>query len=203
MIKIINFDLGNVILPFDVFRLANRLTNHSPYSAEQIISKIWNAPIAARFETGRMSGEEYYNQVTDICQFKNLSFEEFIPLFNDIFDQDHDVIELIQRLKSNYKLGLISNTNPIHASHIQKVYTHISRFDKVWFSNEAGVRKPDTGLFKMMLDHFDVEPHETVFIDDMGINVESARSIGINAIQFKNAQQLEKDLLDLGVGAAS
>jgi putative hydrolase of the HAD superfamily len=200
MIKTVLFDLGNVILPFDVTRLAKRLTKHSRFSAEIIISRLWNDNVAETFETGKMSAEEYFQLASDLCEFTNLSFEEFVPIFNEIFEENHDVISLIQQLKSNYPLGLISNANPIHVPHVKKRYSkHLSHFKRVWWSNEAGVRKPDASIYKMALSHFDTTPAEAVFIDDMAENVDGAKALGINAILFQGADLLEKELSKLGV----
>ncbi len=199
MIKTVLFDLGNVILPFDVSRLATRLGEHSSLSPRQIVENLWNDHIAEHFETGRMSPEEYFDHVSSSCGFKELSFAEFVPLFNEIFDEDAGVIDLIATLKRNYSLGLISNTNPIHAAHLVSNFPSLSHFDRKWFSNEAGVRKPHRALFEMALEHFSSEPDEAVFIDDLAINVASAKEVGINAIQFHGIEPLKRDLRDLGV----
>src|SRR4051794_13283913 len=122
MITTVLFDLGNVVLPFDVTRLANRLTAYSHLSALEIVSLLWNDHIADTFETGRMSPNQYFEHVSAMCQFKGLTFDEFVPLFNEIFDEDLEMAALVSRLKAGYKLGLISNTNAIHVAHIRDRY---------------------------------------------------------------------------------
>lgn len=200
MIKTVLFDLGNVILPFDVTRLANRLTRHSRYSAEEIINKLWNERVAETFETGKMSAEEYFQLASDLCEFTNLTFEEFVPIFNEIFTENHEVIALISILKEKYPLGLISNANPIHVPHVKKNFSkHLAHFKKVWWSNEAGVRKPNPTIYKLALDHFNSPAPATIFIDDMSQNVEGAKALGIRALLFKNATSLKQDLVQLGV----
>jgi putative hydrolase of the HAD superfamily len=199
MIKTVLFDLGNVILPFDVTRLARRLTSYSPLSAEQIVEKLWNLEIAMDFETGRMSPHEYFDLISKLCGFKNLTFSEFVPIFNEIFDQDHHVVDLIKKLKPNYRLGLISNTNAIHVAHILENYPELHHFEKHWWSNEAGIRKPDPKIYFMALDHFSIEPSEAVFIDDMPENVGSAKNIGIQAILYQGVNLLKNELSKLGV----
>lgn len=199
MINTVLFDLGNVILPFDVMRLAKRLTRHSHLEADVIVGHLWNAHIADHFETGKMSPTEYFDHITDICGFKNLTFEEFIPIFNEIFDTETGVADMLSQLKGRYNLGLISNTNAIHVEHMMGKYDFLSHFHKHWWSNEAGVRKPDPEIFKMALAYFDAKPEQAVFIDDLAENVEGARKVGIHAIQFKNVDTLKKSLQDLGV----
>src|SRR5689334_5509861 len=99
MITTVLFDLGNVILPFDVMRLANRLMAYCPFNALEIVERLWNDRIADEFETGRMSPQSYFEHVTGACSFQNLTFEEFVPIFNEIFDEDLKIADLISRLK--------------------------------------------------------------------------------------------------------
>jgi glucose-1-phosphatase len=199
MIKTVLFDLGNVILPFDVTRLATRLTEFCHLPALEIVEKLWNDDIANEFETGRMSPRDYFSKVSADCGFKGLTYDAFVPLFNEIFQEDTGVTDLIGRLKSNYRLGLISNTNEIHVSYITENFPNLSHFERFWWSNEAGVRKPDPSIFHMALEHFDTEPHETVFIDDLPTNIGSAKNLGINAILYQGLEPLKQELSKLGV----
>src|SRR5690348_211421 len=99
MIKTVLFDLGNVILPFDVTRLARRLLAHSPLTVQEIIESLWNDDLADRFETGRMKPSDYFEYVSKICRFTGLSFDDFLPIFNEIFDEDPAMIDLVASLK--------------------------------------------------------------------------------------------------------
>jgi glucose-1-phosphatase len=199
MIKTVLFDLGNVILPFDLSRVAARLALYSPYSAEEILARVGPAEVVDAFETGLMDPHDYFNYLTNACRLAGLSFEQFVPLFNDIFDQNADVISLISTLKGKFHLGLISNTNPIHVDHIKATYEYLGHFDKAWYSNEAGLRKPNPALYKLALTHFSVDPHESVMIDDMKLNIDSALDLGMNAVHFQSPGQLMIELKTLGV----
>lgn len=198
MIKTVLFDLGNVLMPFDLMRLANRLARFSRFNPKEILQKIAYTQMAVDFETGRMTPQEYFDYTTAACEFKNLSFTEFVAIFNDIFDEDHRVYEVVSGLKKKYKLGLISNTNPIHVDHL-RTYPNLGHFERLWFSNEAGLRKPDPAIYKLALTHFQTEPEETVFIDDYEENIVGARALGINAVHYKGCDQLKTDLKMLGV----
>ena len=199
MIKTIIFDLGNVVLPFDVRRLAKRLAKHTHFSDTEIIDLLWNDYIADNFETGKMSPKQFFTHICEVCQFKNLTFAEFVPIFNEIFDEDTHISELIPRLKKNYKLGLISNTNQIHVEHILATYPVLGHFEKHWWSNFEGIRKPDPAIYHLALEYFAVRPTETIFIDDLHTNIQSAQKIGIHAIHYKGHKSLLTDLSKLGV----
>jgi len=61
------------------------------------------------------------------------------------------------------------------------------------------VRKPDPGIYRLMLERFSLRPGETVFVDDVEENVEAARDLGIHALLFTGAQALREDLGRAGV----
>lgn len=199
MINVILFDLGNVILPVDGWRLAKRLTAFSPLTAEQILTAFNDDPLVHQFETGKMSPDEFFAHIREACRLDKMTFDEFIELFNDIFEEDARVVALIKKLKRNYKLGLVSNTNAIHVQYLQKRYPILSEFDRLLFSNEAGVRKPDPAIYRLALDHFSSKPGDAVFIDDLANNIAGAKEVGLHAIRFQGYEKLTEDLQALGV----
>jgi len=201
MINVVLFDLGNVILPVDGHRMAQKLTKHSPFSQDEILSHFGKKEMLDEFETGRLSNEDFFKHIHQCCSFDGLDYDGFLPLFNDIFEEDTRVINLIEELKNHVKLGMISNTNAIHAAHLVKQYNLFSHFHKVWFSNDVGLRKPDAKIYQLALDHFGAKPEEAVFIDDLLPNIEGARALGIHGIHYQNHDHLVQELNRLGVFA--
>ncbi|MCB4757228.1 MAG: HAD family phosphatase [Elusimicrobia bacterium] len=199
MIKIILFDLGNVILPFNIERLARRLAPFSSFPPEAIPGHIWNENIAKTFEIGELSEEAFFEHVQKNLNLKNLTLAQFAPIFNDIFVENQDIIQLAKQLKSHYKLGVLSNTNAIHAKFVLEHFPNMKLFDKLFFSNEMGVRKPHPTIYKMVMDFFSSKPEEIVFIDDTLDNVKGASALGIHGIHYKNRELLLDDLEKLGV----
>ena len=72
-------------------------------------------------------------------------------------------------------------------------------FDGTLVSGVEGVAKPDPAIFELLLDRFDLDPAETLFIDDSPVNVEAARSVGMRAIEFDSPGQLRRALQDAGL----
>jgi len=199
MINAVYFDLGNVILPVDGHRLANKLARHSPQTPNKILEAFWSNEITDQFERGEITPPDFFDYIARTCEISGLPFDQFIHLFNDIFNEDKDVIQLLSSIKSKFKMGLISNTNPIHAPHLLKTFPFFSVFDGLWLSNEVGVRKPDPSIYRMALDRFGVQPSQAVFIDDLTPNVDAAGQIGMHGILYKNFDQLVNELKKLGV----
>jgi len=81
----------------------------------------------------------------------------------------------------------------------------LERFDFLrWFrglviSGEVGVIKPDPRIYKIMLARFAIDPHRTVYIDDVAANAEAARPFGIHGIHFTTPGALREELVRLAL----
>jgi epoxide hydrolase-like predicted phosphatase len=100
--------------------------------------------------------------------------------------------------KSGLKLYILSNQMKFRADYI-KTHFDIRFFNKAFFSNELGFMKPDKKIYNYVLKQIKFKPNECLFIDDKIDNIESAKSLGINTIQFKSVNQVKKDLDKFGV----
>ena len=111
---------------------------------------------------------------------------------------DKDVLVIVSKLKKNYKTALISNTIEPHAK-INKRLGLFDNFDVVVLSYEVQMTKDEQSIFLFTVKKLGVKPEECVFIDDIQKFVDTAKSFGMKGILFKNAEQLKKELADLGV----
>ncbi len=198
-IEVILFDLGNVILPFTHYQIAEKLSQFSQRKEFQDPQRIFS--YLFDFEKGAVNGYEV-GKVSSIQFFKSLkkylhlslSFKKFIPIWNDIFTEDQGVSEIIRSLKGKKKLGLISNTNLLHFDYILSKFPVIRIFDKWILSHEMGFKKPDVHIFQKAMEWASVEPGKILLIDDMKKHVEVAVSLGMQGIHFISAQQLREEL---------
>jgi len=198
-IEVILFDLGNVILPFTHYQIAEKLSQFSQRKEFQDPQRIFS--YLFDFEKGAVNGYEV-GKVSSIQFFKSLkkylhlslSFKKFIPIWNDIFTEDQGVSEIIRSLKGKKKLGLISNTNLLHFDYILSKFPVIRIFDKWILSHEVGFKKPDVHIFQKAMEWASVEPGKILLIDDMKKHVEVAVSLGMQGIHFISAQQLREEL---------
>lgn len=106
--------------------------------------------------------------------------------------------------KKGYIIGILSDQ--WHLS--KKSFTpreNIKGFSPVIISCEVGCRKPNLGIYKLLMKELKkkdkkIKPEEVVFIDNRKWNLIPARKLGINVILFKDNEQLFRDLKRLGVG---
>jgi putative hydrolase of the HAD superfamily len=98
-----------------------------------------------------------------------------------------------------YAMATLNNESlEINEYRVQKF--KLRDYFEVFFSScYLGVRKPDREIYEIALKITQCAPQETVLIDDRALNLECAREVGIQTIQFKSVEQLSADLAKLGV----
>ena len=198
-IEVILYDLGNVILPFDHFQIAEKLSRFVQRKEFQnpprVFSYLFDFESGAvnGYEVGKVSSQEFFQSLKEFFQL-SLSFEDFIPIWNDIFTENQEVSQTILSQKGRQKLGLLSNTNPLHFDYILSKFSIIRAFDQWILSHEVGFKKPAVEIYRKAIEWASVEPWKILFIDDMKNHVEVAVSLGMQGVQFISAEQLREEL---------
>jgi putative hydrolase of the HAD superfamily len=198
-IEVILYDLGNVILPFNHYRIAEKLSRFSQRKEFQDPPKIFSylfdfeKGAVNGYEVGKVTSSEFFQSLREFLQL-SLSFEEFIPIWNEIFLENQEVSQIIRSQKGRWKLGLLSNTNLLHFDYILSKFPIIRVFDQWILSHEVGFKKPALEIFQKAIEWAKVGPRKILFIDDLEKHVEVAVSLGMQGIRFISAHQLKEEL---------
>jgi HAD superfamily hydrolase (TIGR01509 family) len=199
VIKTILFDLGGVIVPFDFKRAYAKLETLCSYPAAEIPARIRSTGLVQRFETGRVASEQFVEELSAILELK-MTYQQFCDLWTCIFLPEPLVPEtLLTRLRTRHRLMLLSNTNPIHFHMIQANYPLMRHFHRAVLSYEVGAAKPSAQIYQEAIARAGCSPQECFFTDDLAVNVEAARTHGMDAVQFQSAMQIEAELRARGV----
>ncbi|OGM79397.1 hypothetical protein A2366_00195 [Candidatus Woesebacteria bacterium RIFOXYB1_FULL_33_9] len=84
---------------------------------------------------------------------------------------------------------IANDSDDIYLSKIQKF--KLERiFDKLYCSSQLGISKPNSRIFKYVLDDLKIKPREMLFIDNQDNNIESAKKLNINTILFSTIDKL-------------
>lgn len=110
-----------------------------------------------------------------------------------------DTVALIETLKNNYPIVLVSNAMRDWLRNILTENDLLRLFDKVVISSELGMIKPERDIFEYALSSIGVRADEAVFLDDNEKNVKGAEAIGINGIVFTTAKDAGQKLAEIGV----
>lgn len=200
MIKAIIFDFGNVICRFTNEILRQRIADISGKSVEEIKQLVYkNSDIVGHFESGQMSSEEFYKELSEICGL-NVPYQELKTIYSkDKFNRVEGTKELIEKLRKNYKVSLLSNTSEWDWDYMIKVAPEILTFETITKSYEAGAMKPSEIIYQDALKKLNLKAEECVYTDDILEYVDKAKSLGFNAFQFTTAEKFEEDLKSIGI----
>jgi putative hydrolase of the HAD superfamily len=109
-------------------------------------------------------------------------------------------LEFLQMLSTKYRLFLLTNTDAIHISRFEHMAgisffsDFYQCFEKVYYSFEMGMRKPEPEIFNYILKKHDLSPKRTLFVDDKKENTDAAAALGI---QVWNLNVGQEDVVDL------
>jgi len=182
MIHAFIFDIGNVLLRFDFSRALTRLRAHCDPGAEAVLED-WE-PIKIAYESGKIGREEFQKQVKQALRYTGEA-PEFVSAWQEIFQENKPMTELVRKLHGRYPLYLLSNTSDLHMDYIFATYPELfGMFSGAVYSHIARCVKPEPEIFQTAIRELRVEPTETVFIDDLTPNVEAASRLGFRAIQY-------------------
>lgn len=197
-IKIVIFDLGNVIFKFDLSKFiksyVRKIPNHKITDFNKLI--ITYANVAYAYEKGNISSFEFYDILAKKTEYIG-TYNEFVVEWNNIFEPIPEMIELIALLSQNYQLAVLSNTNELHFDYLKERYPEVfALFDTLFLSYKMHLKKPEDEIFLQAIQCCDVLPSEIFYIDDLEDNVTVARNNNIHSHLFTNSTGLIKELKD-------
>jgi putative hydrolase of the HAD superfamily len=199
MIKTVIFDLGNVIVPFDFtigYAAIQRLCGHG---AEEVRRRLRSTDLVTRFETGQVEPEAFVSELSGLLEL-NTNYEQFCDVWTSVFLPETLVPDsLLERIHERHRLLLLSNTNDIHFSMIERTYPILRHFDDRVLSYRVGAVKPAARIYHEAIARSGCKAEECFFTDDVAAYVEAARREGIDAVQFQSAAQVEEELRARGV----
>ncbi len=97
------------------------------------------------------------------------------------------------------KTAILSNMGDDVLASVERAFDWIHGFDVLVWSYQLGIAKPDPKLYRHTLAELGVRAEEALFIDDKLPNIEAARALGIQAIQFSGVERLREDLIAAGL----
>jgi len=197
--SVIVFDLGNVLIPFDYTRVIKHFNELSAGLGDKF-TKLYqeNYNLHREFEKGNIPLDKFLSTMTEWLEHK-VTGEEFCRVFSDIFTRNQDVIDLLPKLKKNYMICLLSNTNEIHEKYGYNNDEFLKTFDKLFLSHKVGAVKPEEKIYRTVENFTGKPPSEHLFIDDVAEYVQGAKNCGWDAIQFTGYENLIAGLKTRGV----
>jgi HAD superfamily hydrolase (TIGR01509 family) len=197
-IRLIVSDFGGVICTYDYRIFCDRLARRIGRTTDEVYAVVFGGTLQADFELGKLTGPAYHQELVARLHAE-VPYDEFFPMYGDIFTEIPATCDLLRRLHARYPLYLLSDTNEIHFGYVRQTVGVVQFFDECVVSYEVGVMKPDPGIYREALRRSGLPAEACVFIDDRPGNVEGAKRVGMHAFQFQSPAQCAADLSRLGV----
>ncbi len=192
------FDIGGVLFNLELEDTVNYLADKSGIDRDTV-EKSFPLDEYFDFERGRMNEYQFFEHWRNGIGVKQLSDNDFVTAWDILIGRELGTVGILEKLLPHYQIWLLSNTN---AHHMRKLTPRFPVFDKVHgkiYSYQLDCRKPEPRIFELALEQAGARAEEAIFIDDMEVNVEQSRKMGITTIHFTSAEELEVELKLLGL----
>ena len=200
-IKAILFDLGNVIVNFDLVKTEKEYSAYGKFREGSIVDYILESDNANKYMAGKITSSQFYSRTCRRFYLK-VRYGQFYEIWNNMFSRSHEMESLIKNIKEKYpkiKMVLISNTNEEHYNFLREEYKILDLLDGHVVSHEVGCQTPCPDIFNEALKVTGTISKDTFYADDRPDLIEAARVMGFRAFQFTGADELKKQLAKCGL----
>ena len=192
------FDLAGVLVTYDLAGLIEEAfpdaATHAVVRAEIIEHAHW-----VDMDRGVLVLDDAIARAADRSGLPQAAVARFLRGMSHRWVSKPETIELLHRVREKgHRLFCLSNMGLESTQYLEATQTFWDAFEGIVFSCRVGLCKPEPEIFTHVLERYRLAPGETVFIDDMEVNVRAAATLGIRPIRFESAAQCERALRTLG-----
>lgn len=176
--KAVIFDLGSVLVNYDGKATFTAISELAGSSLEALFAHYQTVEHA--FGTGQLSGRGYYKLLEQAFGL-SASYDSFVAAFCRYQERNEPAFTFARELQARdgVSVGIISNTNEVHAGWLRTHLPELDQFDSVILSNEVGLLKPDPAIYELSLNQLSVSPEHALFVDDLAENVAGGTAVGL------------------------
>jgi len=189
--------LGGVIINLDIGRTIQQMADLAHLTADEMVKQYWQHETFHQYEKGQITDEEFKAFLRGHFRIE-ASDEALHAAWNAmILDIPTERLNLLNKLKEDYQLFLLSNTNNIHLQRVNEVFVPLNGevlddyFYQAYYSHQMGMRKPDREIYDKVIEDHQLNPETTLFLDDNKGNLEGAKSVGLQTYWVENPNQLK------------
>lgn len=203
-IKNIIFDLGGVIINLDQEKTISEFNKLSYMSFADLYASGNYTNLFNSLDEGAISQDDFFDVLRRELRYDGAT-ENMLKAWNAmLLDVPDKRLDTLVKMKQKYRTFLLSNTCEAHIHSFEHdlyirhgVRNFNDYFDKVYYSCRIGMRKPDRKIFEFVLGENELDPAETIFIDDSELHVKGAGALGISSYLLPNNTELADLLKDL------
>ena len=186
------FDMGNVLIEWNSERILQAITDDRKLQnllrKEVFETGLWvqtDEGVKTREEmieivTAKI-GEEYRNEITQLSRY----WYKYVDVYTKVQDR------IIELSKNGYNIYILSNTAYTFYDLVKEGYLPAASIAKgIVLSCEEKVLKPNEKIYNILLERYNLDPHDTMFFDDLSENIWGAARCGINGFVVENEREL-------------
>ena len=186
------FDMGNVLIEWNSEKILQAITDdrklHNLLRKEVFETGLWvqtDEGVKTREEmieivTAKI-GEEYRNEITQLSRY----WYKYVDVYTKVQDR------IIELSKNGYNIYILSNTAYTFYDLVKEGYIPAASIAKgIVLSCEEKVLKPNEKIYNILLERYNLDPHDTMFFDDLSENIWGAARCGINGFVVENERAL-------------
>lgn len=184
-IRAVVFDLADVLFEFAGPESLAALSDGRVGPAE--FSGLWSSPLADALYRGMCRPHDF--AIGAVAHLGlSISPDAFLETFAAWYRGPFaGALEFVEQVRTRAVVACLSNTNPLDVARFRAELDIDGRFDRCFFSNEIGLRKPDRACYMYVLKElgFSEHPDRVLLLDDSRTNVEGARAAGLRAYEVR------------------
>ena len=183
------FDLGGLFIDVYMDRFANSLQQLVGKEVAPTLEKLKHEKFFDAYETGHIHTAQFLDTLSAAFG-KEYSQEQYVACWNAILGRVQlDQLQLIQPLRKQCDVVLLSNTNSLHVEALETEFekSHPGErlsnfFDRIYYSQQIGLRKPEAAAFRFVVQQGAFHPAHTLFIDDSLGHLQGAQTLGLQTL---------------------
>ena len=186
------FDMGNVLIEWNSEKILQAITDdiklQNLLRKEVFETGLWGQTdegVKTREEmieiVSDKIGEEYRNEITQLSRY----WYKYVDVYTKVQDR------IIELSKNGYNIYILSNTAYTFYDLVKEGYLPVTSIAKgIVLSCEERVLKPNEKIYNILLERYNLDPHNTIFFDDLAENIWGAARCGINGFVVENESEL-------------
>lgn len=183
------FDLGGVLIEVDMEKPYQKIMELSPNKSPQLLDELRS--IAYQYEVGKIEDNTFLEAIRERAAL-DLPLAEIEAIWQEMLGDFPDYVgEFLAQISNNKRTFILSNTNHLHIKKVVEKfranhpsYSWENLFEKIFYSYEIGLHKPDTKIYQYVIEHANLEPAKTLFIDDNYNNIIGAQKCGLKTLHL-------------------
>jgi len=202
-IKNIIFDFGGVVLDIDPQLTINEFIKLGVNDFDRLLTPEFTEEIIGKFERGILTPEVFRTKLKSFLNI-DVTDQQLDDAWNSLlYDIPAERIEIIEKVKKNYQIILLSNSNEIHYDlyvrdlQLRFGYREFDElFHKAYFSFDLHLLKPTPDIYEFVINQHGFIPEQTLFIDDKLENIDAAKKLGLKTYQLEKPERVRDIFTD-------